>query len=660
MSKSHRTSRHPKRRPAAPPERPQRNNKLFRTLLIYGTVVILAGVPFTLGKYFEFNSPGAFDSGSYVYSAEKILSGAEIGVEEKPSAQLGTLLVNMLGVALFGYNEMGPKLIQMFFQAAALILMFVTMRKLFGRLAAAVGVIVASVYLSAPVIAKFGNVKEQYMIAFMILGVCFFVLYRLKDCRYCAMMSGAFLIWAPLFKPTGLSAVGAIGLFVLAQPLLKHRTWKQMGADVLWLGIGAVVAIAPAYIWMIGWDIDMALPYQVIWDTLASRMVHAGAEEAQSADYISASREAMSFSELAGRVLRYYAILILPIALAILGLLSRLVRFVLSAFSKVKIEPRSYDPFVLLFGVWWILDMVFIWISPRSYEQYYLPLNASAAMLAGYPMALYAERYVRAENKAKWAVIGLFGVIVMFILSGHIFFGIASSPHSGTAYTDPQTGEPERRRGYVQKLRDVQLRNERDYRGSWEQVGDFIRQRSDRGDGMYVWGWYPGIYVAAERLSPAPKAFEGTMHTLTPAQLGERVEEILNAFSKDPPKFIVDTYKVHFPWDRPPLELWLSIRNGVQLLRYVGGLPKDRSQWQRVLLRAYGVGPGDLTKEGFVRADRPAAVARFESAYKAKLAAKWPDEAERFEAMRPFRQYVMENYRIVGAFGQHVLFERQQ
>ena len=135
-------------------------------------LVVFAGIPFVLGKYFELKYPDPFDSGSYVYSAQHVLSGARVGYEEKPSAQAGTLLVNMLGVTLSGFNETGSKILQGLFQAAALIFMFVTIRRLYGSLAAVISVIVASVYLSAPVIAKFGNVKEQFMIALMIMGIC--------------------------------------------------------------------------------------------------------------------------------------------------------------------------------------------------------------------------------------------------------------------------------------------------------------------------------------------------------------------------------------------------------------------------------------------------------------------------------------------------------
>ena len=51
-------------------------------------VAVLAAVPFGLGKYIEFNTPGAFDSGSYVYSAKAVVDGAKIGVDTRPSAQV--------------------------------------------------------------------------------------------------------------------------------------------------------------------------------------------------------------------------------------------------------------------------------------------------------------------------------------------------------------------------------------------------------------------------------------------------------------------------------------------------------------------------------------------------------------------------------------------
>jgi len=620
MSKDARR-RKPMSRHARPPKAEglsiENRDKSIRIILLV-VIAILAAIPFALGKHFEFNSPGAFDSGGYVYSAKHILDGARIGVEEKTSAQLGTLLVNILGVRLFGFNETGPKLLQAIFQAAALVLMFVAMRRLFGTLPAAVGTIVASVYLSAPVIAKFGNVKEQYMIAFMVIGISCLVLQQLGSGWWCAMLAGAFLVWAPLFKPTGLSAVGATGLFIVAQPLLKNRSWTQTRTDILLVLGGAAIAIAPAYIWMFGWNVKMGVPYGFVFDVLGKFLPGGGqAEQAAAAsDYVSASRKHIEFSVLFARVMRWYGVLILPVALALGAIIARIVRLVLSCRDK-KTEPVVYDRFILLFAIWWVLDMAFIWISPRSYEQYYLPLNASAAMLGGYLIAIYCDKTKNAALAPKWLAIGVVGLMVMLLMSLDIFRGVAKSPHSGTAY-------PKRSRGYVQKWAEVSGRRSRGARGPWEAVGEHIRTNSTPDDGIYVWGWFPGIYVQAQRMSPAPKAFEGTMHTLAPVVLSERVAEILAAFEKQPPKFLVDSYKSHFPWDRPPLELW----------------PR--------------------TSKGFLPTNEQV-VSQYEAMYAKMLREKVddPDEEKRFEAMKPFRDYVMGNYRVVRPFGAQVLFQRK-
>jgi 4-amino-4-deoxy-L-arabinose transferase-like glycosyltransferase len=421
-----------------PPVKQQSKKKV----VVFIIVAILAAIPFSMGKYIEFNSPSAFDSGAYVYSAKHILDGAKIGVEERPSARLGTLLVNILGVWLFGFTDIGPKFVQMILQAAGLVLMFIAMRKLFGTLAAAIGVIVASVYLSSPLIAKYGNVKEQYMIAFMLIGVSCFVLYQLGGRWWLAILAGAFVSWAPLFKPTGTSAVGAIGLFVILQPVLKHRTWKQTVIDIGLLTAGAAIALGPLYVWIIGWNVRLSLPYNFVMPTVRKQLRAIGIISAASASkkgggYVTRSREFVPFAVQWPRVLRYYGLLILPIALAAGAIAARIARMIWKAAMAGKINGKSYDRFVFLFAIWWILDMAFVWISPRSYEQYYLPLNASAAMLGGYPIALYRDKISSAVSRTGWVIAGLVGFLLMVVLSWHIFFGITKSPHSGAKYKNP-------------------------------------------------------------------------------------------------------------------------------------------------------------------------------------------------------------------------------
>ena len=647
MSKSSRIHRHP-----VIQKDTRKPMQFFKTeaqkrFAIYAVVGILAAMPFVMGKYIELNTPDPFDSGCYVYSAQRAIDGARIGVDDKPSAQIGTLMVNILGVRLFGFDETGPKLIQMILQAAALVLMFITMRKLFGTLAAAVGVIVASAYLSAPLVAKFGNVKEQHMIAFMVLGVCCFVLYKLSGRWWCAMLSGAFLIFAPMFKETGVSTLGAVGLFVLLQPVLRHGTWKKAGADILLLSAGAVLVVSPICLWLAASKSPIDYyPYCFLYkpivtafekpqavepapaapDTDNNKVQNAAGEQGflmkLMPAYVRDSWRVMTPEQIRQaklRVFRWYGVLILPVSLAAGAVIIRLIKLIADRLAKSKDDTKpSRDRFVLLFALWWLLDMTFVWISPHSYEQYYLPLNASAAMAGGYLIAVYSEKARNAESRAKWMAIGTIGLLLMIIMSWHVFFGVSRSPHSGGKYRNP-----DRQRGYAQAL-GTASRHLKGERLPWELLSAYIKENSSPKDKIYVWGWVPGIYVQAQRISPAPKAFEGTMHTLSPRELSERVAELLSSFEKEPPKFMVDTYKIHFPWDRPPLELW------------------------------------PLTSKGFLPTDEQI-VSRYEAEYAKMLRDRIsdPDEAVRFEVMKPFRDYMMKNYRVVRPFADQVLFHRK-
>ena len=625
MSKSSRKSGPAKRQlHKQKTDAPSEHKKSRRQFAVIAAIVILAAIAFALGKYIEFNSPGAFDSGAYVYSAKHILDGAVIGVEEKPSAQLGTLLVNILGVWLCGFNETGPKLLQTLFQAAALVLMFIAVRKPFGSMAAAVSVIIASVYLSSPLIAKFGNVKEQYMIAFMIMGISCFVLRQVGGRWWWAVLAGAFASWAPLFKQTGVSAIGAIGLFVIVQPLFKHRTLKQTAVDILLLLAGAALAIGPLYIWIIGWDVKMPLPYEFAWKTVIEKLpIGAETEPAEAAEgYLARSRRFIPFAQQWRMVLRYYQLLILPIALAAGAIIARIVRMI----WRLRIQNRKakfdncYDRFVLLFAVWWLLDMAFVWISPRSYEQYYLPLNASAAMLGGYLIALYADRLTNSVYKSRWGLVGLAGFVCMLAMSWHIFFGIEKSPYSGREYG-------QKRRGYAQKLNEISRRRSDNLKAPWEAVAEYIRLHSEPTDKIYVWGWYPGIYVAAQRLAPTSKAF--CMPRPAPQKLAEIIATLLAEFEREPPKFIVDSRKRHIPMERPPYELWPIVPKGFMGAKEAAFLPLNKD-----------------------------VIAQYDEHWSAWLSENFDeDEATRYEVLGPFRAFVMNNYKVVRMFGQHVLFQ---
>jgi hypothetical protein len=291
--------------------------------------------------------------------------------------------------------------------------------------------------------------------------------------------------------------------------------------------------------------------------------------------------------------------------------------------TQYAIRNTQYDRFVLLFAVWWMLDMSFIWISPRSYDQYYLPLNASAAMLGGYIIAIYADK-LRSSTiyKTRWRVVGLVGFVCMLVMSWHIFFGIEKSPHSGADYG-------RRRRGYIQKLDEVSKRRKNNLKAPWEVVGEYIRDNSEPTDKIFVWGWFPGIYVAAQRVAPTSWPFTSEMHTKAPQKFAEDIKGLLAEFEQERPNFIVDSRKRHFPFNRPPLELWPIVPKGFMGMKKGGFLPLDKN-----VIEAYDKVWSEMLRE------------RFDE-----------DEALRYEVMKLFREFVMKNYKIVRLFGQHILFE---
>ncbi len=587
-------------------------------------IVILAGIPFVLGRYFEFNFPDPFDSASNVYSAQHIINGAKIGVDEKPSAGLGTLLVNIVGVRLFGFSEFGPKLIQTLMLAGAFILMFVAMRKIFGKLPAAVGVIVAAIYTSSPLIAKYGNVKEQYMIACMVAAMSLLILQQTSGKWWLGFLAGAIAAWAPLFKETGASAIGAMGLFVIAQPIFKHRTWKQTGVDIMLLLAGAAVSIAPLYIWIIGWHVQTALPFYFVWDAISGLIPKASAPAKQAGDYVSNMKNVMPFADQWPKVLRYYLALCLPVSLALGAIIAGIGKIILGLRNKQQSlsAKTGYDRFLFLLAVWWALDMAFVWISPASYEQYYLPLTASGAMTGGYLIAIYRDKFVGAVFKTKWVITGIAGFVLMVVMSWHIFAGLPRSPYTGVKY-------PQKRNGYAQRWDEISQRRSFGAKMYWEQTGEYIRGRTTPSEKMYVWGWVPGIYISAQRFSSSPVAFESEMHTKSPQQLEQVVDGLLDAFGKEMPKYIVDSRKQHLPLDRFKFELWPYVPQGFMGFQKGQLLPDDpqvvaefEKQW------------GEMTRERF-----------------------GDDEARRFEVMGKFRKFIREHYQTDQIFGDEIVFK---
>jgi hypothetical protein len=246
-------------------------------------------------------------------------------------------------------------------------------------------------------------------------------------------------------------------------------------------------------------------------------------------------------------------------------------------------------------------------------------------MLSGYAVWQWQRHLTEASFKIPWLMGGLMAAVVIASLSVPIFIGQRYSPDTGADYT---ANNGPRRRGFAESLE--RLRANQKY--PWQTVGEYIRAHSTEQDTLYVWGWIPGIYVAAQRMAPVPSAFEANMHIMPPDKLSLMITRMVQRFEQTPPKFIVDTRKRHFPFNRPPLELWPILPQGML------GNARPRP-----------LNPGN-----------PQEIAAFDASYRQFLNDKVsPDEAQRYDAMKSIRDFVMQNYRFAGQYGEHMLFERK-
>jgi hypothetical protein len=545
------------------------------------------------------------------------------------------------------------------------------------------------------------------MIPFMIAAACCFVLYGHSQKRFWLVLSGFFAVQPYYFKPTGLSILIALLVCILAGNTLAKKL-KQLALDMglfgagytagllvpgslyIWqksfssilrtfpavmleagltlgasaFGIAGVIFVIKRYrigtqlkcvsrwIWIGGLclllialmasvsmikkepgsensdivsyfqDLPVVSQLYFIIDTNISNLLRSAGLQG---GYISNSWNAIDMSSLRSQIFRYYKALSVPILLALVSFVAAASVWIPRLLRKTKNAPDNIQSkLVWVLTLWWLQDMAFVWVSPRSYEQYYLPLCGSGAMLGGYVVWKWQKQLSLSTKKMPLMALGVVAAITLGCLSIPIFIGQRYSPDTGADYVK---NYGHRSRGFVPALKELPSRKQ----AAWVAVGEHIRMNSSENDTIYVWGWMPGIYVQAQRLAPVSKAFEGDMHVKSPKLLKQQIDRIINQMNDSPPTFIVDSRKRHFPNDRPPLELWPIIPPntfGNEKPRFLKNLPQE--------------------------------VAAFDAAWSKLLESQIePDEAERYEAMKPFREFVMNNYRIVRQYGNHILFEKR-
>lgn len=692
----------------------------WKTPLFIFLALSLAALPFAYGKYLEFGTNDAYDSGLNVYDAHRILQGEKIGDTIFPSARPATLLVNIIGVGMFGYSETGPKLIQAVMQLTALGLMFYALWRLYGYGPATLALVLAAFYLSCPPYAKFGNVKEQYMIACMMVAASTLLLRQMGGRWGWILICGGAAINIYFFKPTGASFLAAMAIYLFARPLLKRQSWKALGVDLGGLVVGALIGLLPLIVLSVNQDnlkwlvnasplkfvLNMsATPTQAA-ESVGKRQTPGTQSDAQTdteapgifqsvvgklfGSYVSSSHGATTFKSQAKRVFGYYKSFIVPIGFSLLVILQGLLctgRW-LTGWSrrrddKLREEANGApvalrDNAAFFFAIWWLLDMLFVWVSARGYVQYYLPLNASAAMLTAHAL-----------HKRDRRTAGVLSLLGLWLVLDVVFTAVTSEGFD-TALTPKGFGRHmmiyaipfvavlilyivlRRKRIRMPALvplaalgtmlfawngdnlsmfqKRVGDLNNRQSPQVWEQIGHYLQDNSREDEGAYVWGWMPGIYVQARRYNPASKPAYGTMHTDSVCRVKAVVQKTVNELKNEPPRYIVDARKFHFPYyTHPNMDLWPRWRDKDRRKLYLEYHPQQpRPAIAHAFMSAAEFGlrqeayfqqVEELTRQLLLAKHKSEGMLDEENARRqAQL------EKQRHQALAPLRTYLMENY----------------
>jgi hypothetical protein len=542
------------------------------------------------------------------------------------------------------------------------------------------------------------------------------MLHHLGGAWWWLLICGAAAVNSFFFKQTGASVIIAIGIYLLAQPILRNRKWRQFGTEILFLLAGAVIGLLPLiifYTWqdrLFGFLIRIPLFGYLI--LAAKNLFSSGEQVAPSVsriigtggEYMKAGKLVSIFRTQYDFVVSYYRSFVVPIGLCLLALIWRL-RRLLPSKDNAGTQPeatvgayeKQADSFVLLLGLWWLLDMAFVWVSPRSYVEYFLPLGGSGAMLAAY--AIYRCRKRPAGLillLAGWLIIDL---LLVWVRPAESFpyiawraaksagtywgkFGMQCIPLAAAIVVWLLMRKKNLRPAraviiaiicfgmfFSWNTANIKLLNKRVRRvnqadEAWEQIGQYIRQNSAPEDGLYVWGWIPGIYVEAQRFSPATQPSYSNMHSDRVRQVRFVILKLLEKLEAKPPLYIVDTQKFHYPfYDHPNFDLWPRWVQGERRRFHLRYHPlqaaekttflsaEESAKFRDVYLRkveefTYALLTHPNRKGGAVEAEKARQMA--------------VTEQERHEKMYPLREFVMQNYDLVPTrIGIHI-FRRKE
>ncbi len=427
-----------------------------------------------------YNFP-SLDNGYYLYIGQQILAGKTPYVEMWESKPPGIFYVNALGLWLARGSRWGVWMMEFLALFSAAGISYFTLRKLYGFLPSLLATLAALWGVSA--VLQGGNLTEEYSLPFNFLAVlCFWLSLQHPARRWPPLVIGLTFAASFAFRANNTGVQMALVLVWLISSLLQ-KDFRTLLHRLLWSGLGVVLGLGL-----------VSLPF------LLNGTFHEMVEAALLYNFAITQ----SAPNLLGTFRSGLTRIGIPAGFALLGYLL----LVLQA-----IETRRFAPWPLFLLLLWPLEVALSSLSGRGYDHYIIPWMVTlAALTAILADSLFQTLNRYAERRPLPAVAVLLFLAILLSLNGLFEYG--------------QTFQ----RLAFERQKGIEIDHP---------VAAYLREHSQPGDTVLVWGARLAFNVLARRESPSPWLF---YPLLAETPLSSRMADGFYAdLTSRPPLLIVDT-----------------------------------------------------------------------------------------------------------------------
>jgi hypothetical protein len=194
--------------------------------------------------------------------------------------------------------------------------------------------------------------------------------------------------------------------------------------------------------------------------------------------------------------------------------------------ADLRNQPKPYNSHFSLFLILWLLVSLYVaLLGKRMFGHYFIQMLPPLSLMAGLAAGKYFDEKSESHRR-RWKV----AILALTVVPGIVFTGMAISFE---ATTDTWGG----------------------MRPDFRPATEYIKAHTGPEDKIFVWGWFPSIYVYSER-TPSTRFVNTNKHVgykpgndpnekdradITWLAVPEGWPMLEADLNRDPPKLIVDT-----------------------------------------------------------------------------------------------------------------------